>query len=421
MDPPDLELRDPSDIQGDLSGAAPPDSGEEPREDGGGLGWLEEIVARLEEDPDECWPAIEGLSELDEEARVQVIAMLGAYRDRPGVQYLLRLLGSARDSAVREVATGGLPLEPGPSDADGRGCANPVDIVGSLPIPASTALPVLAADGVGRHLMGEPGLPSGRIVRSLVTAVDGDGGGMIMVSTRGGGYLRTAAFRCDVRGGILDVVGEVEKDHSSAGRLIDEWIRQADAAYVLDVPELAVRLLGGSIALCGPYVPPVFQAWLDATIGPGILSAGLPVALPVPDIQIIPDHEMLARADLVLEACPGWLDRSALTYEMAREIALREGYTIPHPIRDSGAYRYLFEHRLIGRLELYARMLLWMGWFWHAAGRAGLARLAFVLAGELSDEQHAVPSHPFTVSLTTRSLRAAQAELSASRRSGSRA
>ena len=58
-------------------------------------------------------------------------------------------------------------------------------------------------------------------------------------------------------------------------------------------------------------------------------------------------------------------------------------------------------------------MLLWMAWVWHASGRVELARSAFVLAGQLSDEQYAVPSHPFTVALSTRSLHAAQDVLSA--------
>ena len=44
-------------------------------------------------------------------------------------------------------------------------------------------------------------------------------------------------------------------------------------------------------------------------------------------------------------------------------------------------------------------MLLWMAWVWHASGRVELARSAFALAGQLSDEQYAVPSHPFTVAL----------------------
>ena len=69
------------------------------------------------------------------------------------------------------------------------------------------------------------------------------------------------------------------------------------------------------------------------------------------------------------------------------------------------------EHRLIGRLELYARMLLWMAWAWHADGRQELSRSAFALAAQLSDQQYAVPSHPFPVGPTTRSLLAAQAVL----------
>ena len=40
-----------------------------------------------------------------------------------------------------------------------------------------------------------------------------------------------------------------------------------------------------------------------------------------------------------------------------------------------------------------------------------LAASAQVLALQLSDEQYAVPAHPFTTALTTRSLEAAQAGL----------
>jgi hypothetical protein len=232
-----------------------------------------------------------------------------------------------------------------------------------------------------------------------------------MVTSRDRGHRRTAAFSCDVSRGILDAVGEVEEEHASAGRLIDEWVHQADGNYVLDVPELAMRLLGGALAMSGPQVPGPVRAWLEATIGPGMSVPGSSATFPPPDLDATPDHDAATCAALVLDACPTWLDRSALTYELAEEIALREGTASPDPIRDVGAYRYLFEHRLIGRLDLYARMLLWMAWLWHAAGRVELSRSAFALAGELSEPQHAVPSHPFTVSLTTRSLRAAQAEL----------
>jgi hypothetical protein len=411
MDPPDLEPRDALAVDPDDLEAALLPCGEGPHRDGVGSGWLEEIVARLEEDPEECWPAIEALSEVEEEVRRQVLGALVAYRDRPGVHRLLHLLERTRDPVVKEAGTSGFPQDLGPADVDRRRDDSQVGCVASVPIPASAILPVLPVDGGGRDPMVEPGISSARIVRSLVAALDGEGGGMIIVSTTDQGYRRTAAFRCNVRRGLLDVAGEVEKEHPSAGRLLDEWIHQAEGDFVLDVPELAVRLLAGSLRLSRHQVPSVVRAWLDATIGPGALSAGLPTAFPIPVIQAIADVDLAARANLVLDACPDWLDRSALTYELGEEIALREGETTPDPLRDGGAYRYLFEHRLIGRLDLYARMLLWMGWVWDAAGRVELSRSAFALAGELSDEQHAVPSHPFTVSLTTRSLQAAQAEL----------
>jgi hypothetical protein len=56
-------------------------------------------------------------------------------------------------------------------------------------------------------------------------------------------------------------------------------------------------------------------------------------------------------------------------------------------------------------------MLLWMAWFWEAGGDEELARSAQVLAWQLADEQYAVPSHPFAVALTARSLDAAQEKL----------
>jgi hypothetical protein len=77
-------------------------------------------------------------------------------------------------------------------------------------------------------------------------------------------------------------------------------------------------------------------------------------------------------------------------------------------VRDAGAYRFLFEHRLLGQLERYQRMLLWSAWLWRASGEAELARSAVALAWQLSDAQHVVPGHPFAVALTTRSLAAAR-------------
>jgi hypothetical protein len=96
-----------------------------------------------------------------------------------------------------------------------------------------------------------------------------------------------------------------------------------------------------------------------------------------------------------------------MTFELAEEIVLREGRVAANPTRDSGAYRYLFEHRILHRLELYRRMLLWMARYWECAGERALAESAQLFATQLSDEQFAVPGHPFALVLLAQSLDAA--------------
>lgn len=403
MNPPDLQTPNPSELADDPVDAGTLADGPEMNREPPGMDWLAEIIHRLEEDPQECWPAIESLSAVDGAIRVQVIEALTSHRDRPGVSALLRLLGAMRDPATRSAAIRVLTTDPDPPP-DGRS-------IGPSEAGSATALPAIRPGSGGHaHELGISPRTS-RISRSLITAIDGDGRGTIVLSASDGEYRRTAAFRCDVRRGILDAAGEVEEEHPSAGGMIDEWVRQADGDHVADLPDLAVRLLEGCYRLSGPELPPPVRAWLEATIGPVSLAGGPGATLPGPELAAIPEGDLARSTERILDACPTWLDRSALTVELAEEIALREGFDTPDPIRDAGAYRYLFEHLLIDRLELYSRMLLWMGWVWHAAGRPDLSRPAFVLAAQLSDEQYAVPSHPFTVALTTRSLRAAQAEM----------
>ena len=95
----------------------------------------------------------------------------------------------------------------------------------------------------------------------------------------------------------------------------------------------------------------------------------MPAGFPGSDPDALTPAETAGRALAVLDACPDWLDDSALTYELAEEILLREGDAAPDPRRDAGAYRFLFEHRLNGRLETYRRMLLWMSGFWRVGRR----------------------------------------------------
>jgi len=404
MDPPDLRFPDPTDVYEHPldAGTLEADTGTngEPGRD-----WLLEIIDRLDEDPDECWPAIESLSTIDGEVRAQVVEALARHRDRPGVSLLLQLLGAMRDQSTQSAAGPMLAgTEAGPSpETLSIDLANPPEGLPAAGLPAIRNGPAGRAPdfGLGRQ--------SGRIARSVVTALDGEGRGTIVLSTSEGGYRRTGAFRCDVRRGILDVVGEVEEERATAGGMIDEWARRYGGDQAVDAAELAVRLLEGCRRLSGPELPDPVSAWLDATIGPVGLLHGPGATLSGPELTAIPEGELARAAERILDACPTWRDRSALTVELAEEIALREGFRSPDPIRDAGAYRYLFEHLLIRRLDLYSRMLLWMGWLWHASGRPDLSRPAFVLAAQLSDEQYAVPAHPFTVALTTRSLQAAQA------------
>jgi hypothetical protein len=249
------------------------------------------------------------------------------------------------------------------------------------------------------------------LARCLVTPVDGWGRATIVVSVNQMHQRRTAAFLCDVQRGIRDVVGEVEPESDSAGGLIDAFDQQPAGDCARDVPELALALLAGSLMLTDVNATHAVGEWLLGTLGPDFRPAELPTVISDLNASSIDHEEMPQRALSILEACPSWLDVSPLTFELAREIWLREGRDAADPTRDAGAYRYLFEHRLSRRLELYGRMLLWMAWLWKYSGLADLSLSAATMAAQLSDEQYAVPSHPFTVELTTRSLLAAQARM----------
>ena len=175
--------------------------------------------------------------------------------------------------------------------------------------------------------------------------------------------------------------------------------------------ELALGLLAGELMLNGPLVPESVNYWLEATFEGQIQPKAFPVPGAGAGSKPLGGREMAQRALEILDACPTWLDCSALTFELAEEIVLREGRTHADPRRDSGAFRYLFEHRFIHRLEHYRRLLLWMSRFWQWSGKSVLAWSALTFAEQLSDEQYAVPAHPFTVALTTRSLNRAQTQL----------
>src|SRR5262249_58364208 len=128
-----------------------------------------------------------------------------------------------------------------------------------------------------------------RLVRSLVTSIEGQGRGFVVVSSSQSGQRRTASFWCDVMEGILDVVGEVEPDSNAAGRLVEDFVHQAGADSVADGPELALGLLGGCWSLSGPGTPGAVRDWLDGTLGPEFQAPAMPRIIPRWEDPTLPD------------------------------------------------------------------------------------------------------------------------------------
>ncbi len=331
------------------------------------------IVESLGRDPEELWPALEGLGRLEPEERRSIISELRRRAADPWAATLLRMISPSQEP------TAGLVAEPPELQHEPR--------------------PAVAMSGV---------------VSCYVSPVDGEGRGMVAVSARQNGSRSTAVFLCDVRRGIEDVRGEVEVESEHAGGLIASTRSTDDATGVADDPELALGLLAAGLELSGEKTPTRVRDWIDQTLGRDFPTARFPTHLFETAPAQASEADIALRSQDVLDACPAWFDESPLTLELAGELLLRHGDRPPDPTRDAGAYRYLFERRLLGRLELYRSMLLWMALLWTRSGEGELAHSAKLLAGQLMDEQFAVPSHPFVSALATRGLTRAQDSLIAS-------
>lgn len=372
---------------------------------------LEVLAEQLEGDPAEAWLALEGLTAVEPEVRVEIVNGLREAPIGPGIIGFLRLLCFTLDLETRAAALDTLEYF---GNDDSRLVDAWTSIAEDHPDPdVGARARRWLANRSTPHARAEegPARVAPRLVRSLVTALDGHGRGSVLLSSRAGTSRVIAAFLCDVRTGIPEVYGQVCEDQAEADRVFDEIADQADCDVVADAHELALSLLAGSLLLCGPSTPPALRYWIEQSVGPAFRACPIPPPFPGWDPASLPFREVADRAEGVLSSCPTWLDESALTYEIAEELLLRQGDVPPDPVRDVGAYRFLFERRLLGQLDLYRRMLLWMASFWQASGDHELGRSALGLAWQLLDAQHTVPSHPFSVILTTRSLSAAGANV----------
>ena len=373
---------------------------------------LDMLVGQLEEEPEGSWVALQGLGAVEPEVRSEIIAGLAGFPSGPGLVAFLRLLTFARDPTTRAAALDA--LAGGATAFDDEHIQAWAEIAHDHPDPdvRDRAIHLLGpdADRLISEALESPDRPRPRILMYLVTALDGAGRGSILVASVDRGRRVEATFLCDVWRGVVDVVGQVS-DELAPNAMFDEFAASTDLDFVIDAPGLAEGLLAGSLLLCGSDTNPVLRYWLERAVGPEFQ--------PRPFEGLVRDEELASHAleamdeavRLILDACPDWVDASDLTYEIAEEIALRSGEGPPDPKRDAGAYRYLFEHRLHGRIEHYRRILLWMASFWQSTDDPELARSSLALAWQLSDPQHAVPAHPFTVALTTRSLIAAQEDI----------
>ena len=364
-------------------------------------GSLEMLAEQLEDEPEGSWVALQGLGAVEPEVRAEIIAGLARGPLGPGLISFLRLLAFSQDPATRAAALQGLA---------GRSEDHPALHGAWASIAADHPDPDVVSQALRRLGPGAGGLPTRplpRLIDGRVTAIDGHGRGYVVLAAQDRGRPVACAFLCDAQLGIREVIGH----EGPADPFLAKFAGRPGRDALANVPDLALGLLGGALLFSGPVTTPALRYWLERTAGPSFRPRPFSGPFGDDDPAEVPPTEAPERARDVLASCPTWVDDSDLTYELAEEIELREGAALTDPRRDAGAYRFLFEHHLLERLELYRRMLFWMAAFWHAGGDPDLGLSALSLAWQLSDPQHAVPAHPFTVVLTTRSLDVARANL----------
>ena len=387
-----------------------------------------DLAAQLEAEPEGSWVALEGLGAIDAATRSEIIASLAEAPSGPGLVAFLRLLTYAHDDATRAAALEAL-FEPRRDDEAHRRAWAELAADHFDPRVRDRAARRLAIGGrtdaeiaaTVASVAVSPGYPQPELAGSLVTRVDGSGRGTILLASRDRAQWVVAALTCDVWAGIVAVEGQLGPDPSFVGDFFAQFAADKSRDdLVEDDPDLAIALLSGSWLLSGPSTNPALRFWIERTVGPAFQPVPFAGAFDAEDVATESLAHLAGPCWAILEACPDWVDRSPLTFDLAEAIILRSGEAVPDPRRDAGAFRYLFEHRLAARMEHYRRLLLWMASFWKATDDT-MSRSALALAWQLADPQNAVPGHPFVVALATQSLAAAQTALRAGldpRRSG---
>jgi hypothetical protein len=369
---------------------------------------IDELGVELEE-PDGIWLTLQGLATVEPDVRSEIITGLAGKTPTTAVVEFLRLLTFAHDEQTRAAAIEVLEELPSsePSVVQAWVSISICHRDSALAERARRRLSEVTPDHCAIDLSSR----KPQIHRCLITSLNGQGrGNLVLVAEHKGDWV-AADFLCDVRTGIADVNGLLADRRDDCEYLLSEIATRPEVDLLTDDEELSLGLLAGSLLLCGPGTTPALQYWLERTVGERFSPRPFPERLEEGDLAAFAEPALNAGVADLFASCPSWRDDSELTFDLAEEIHLRERGTEASPDRDAGAFRFLVEHRLVSQLELYRRMLWWMTAFWSASGANELARVARMVAWQLADPQHAVPSHPFLAALAARSLRAAQADL----------
>jgi hypothetical protein len=331
---------------------------------------IAKLIEQIEDDPDSISLAVEAFSHIEPELRLAIIEELANETGSEAVKRLLEALALDHDDTTRLAAIAALgvrstelaPLQPQPADR-----------------------------------------PSHRILASGIGPIDGLGIGEISLLVEHDRSLTISRFVCDVRRGILRADSRQEIDSDQASKLFEDEVARLGNDPTRDAHEAAASLVLGSALLLKTELPATTRKALAATFGSDFtlrpIFADLSRASEGPGSSA----DLSQAVHLVLDQHPGWLDRSELTRRLALEMEIREGGFPSYPEQDPGPFRVLFEGRILGRIELYRRMLLWTALSW-SLSRQSEARAALRVASELADPQNAVPGHPFLQELMRRSL-----------------
>ncbi len=271
---------------------------------------LEELITQLEQDPQQCRQACEGLELLDVETRLNVIKGLASIPVGSGVIRLLHLLANSECTKTRAAAIEAqktlevrLAAAPRVSSHDEEPAGESVarQASGAVErVPAGYRELVPAADPV------QP-----RLINCLVTAVDGLGRGSVVISANRQTERCTAMFLCDVERGITGTTGLVEPESGTAGSLLEDASTEAGSMAIEGVPELALGLLGGCLAVGGDSTARPVLEWLEATLGRGFKPRPFPMPAIEPNLEPTGSADLLqrARTTFLRRAQPGWTGR----------------------------------------------------------------------------------------------------------------